>query len=206
MLAGFYGAQQELKPTNASRVKVNLLESKQVYKSIVNPNGRVKNLHLFQYQDPIIQGPEEEPIEYEVEYIVHDVLEYDSLEGLSLQYGVSKTAIKSTNNITSDDIFYYKQLKIPQKQLKKSKSNIQTAQSEQNSPDHIYPHSLSPLTLSNRHHSDIVEFHEDTGLMSEVLMSEKDLKTKPLHSAIQDQNNSTMRKFDSAPYQSRPLN
>lgn len=38
----------------------------------------------------------------------------DTLDGLAFQYNVSVMAIKSANNLSSDDIFFYKQLKIPQ--------------------------------------------------------------------------------------------
>jgi LysM repeat protein len=37
----------------------------------------------------------------------------DTLEGLSLQYGVSPIVIKEFNGLTSDSIYYVKELKIP---------------------------------------------------------------------------------------------
>jgi len=117
MLVGFFGAEQELKPMNALTGNLRLLETKQVYKNIPVPNGRFHLLHLFQYQDPILEGLAEEKAEVELEYVVHNVVQDDTLEGLALQYSVSKTQIKSSNNITSDDIFYYKTLKIPQRQI-----------------------------------------------------------------------------------------
>jgi len=209
MLVGFFGAEQELRPMNFLKGNLNLLESKQAYKSITNPNGKIHQLHLFKYQDPILEGLEEEQIESELEYIVHNVLQDDTLEGLALQYSVSKTAIKSSNNITSEDIFYYKHLKIPQRQMitniSKSKSCVQTSRSEENSPNTLQSNSISPLLLNTRYHSEKVELKGEHGLMHEVL-SEKEIKSKGLHSAMQDENNSSLKRFDSAPYQSRPMN
>jgi LysM repeat protein len=45
--------------------------------------------------------------------VMHRVELGDTLDGLMLQYGVSKTAIKKYNNLQSDDIYYLKELKIP---------------------------------------------------------------------------------------------
>lgn len=44
---------------------------------------------------------------------MHKVELHDTLEGLSLQYNVSAKKIKNFNNLTSDDIYYLKELIIP---------------------------------------------------------------------------------------------
>lgn len=45
-------------------------------------------------------------------FIMHKVREGDTLLGVSLDYGVSPAAIKKSNGITSDEIFYLSELKI----------------------------------------------------------------------------------------------
>jgi len=46
-------------------------------------------------------------------YIVHKIEYTDSLDGLALQYNVSAREIKVFNGLTTDDIYYLKELKIP---------------------------------------------------------------------------------------------
>jgi len=52
--------------------------------------------------------------EAENQQIVHQVDPNDTLDGLALQYNVSVMAIKTANNLSSNDIFFYKTLNIPQ--------------------------------------------------------------------------------------------
>lgn len=49
----------------------------------------------------------------DVKFIIHKVEFVDTLDGLSLQYGVSKVAIRNYNNLVDDNIYYLKTLKIP---------------------------------------------------------------------------------------------
>lgn len=51
--------------------------------------------------------------EKEIKYIVHKVEYTDSMEGLSLQYNVSEREIRLFNGLTTNDIYYLKELKIP---------------------------------------------------------------------------------------------
>lgn len=51
--------------------------------------------------------------EKEVKYIVHKVEYTDSMEGLALQYNVSEREIRLFNGLTTNDIYYLKELKIP---------------------------------------------------------------------------------------------
>lgn len=48
-----------------------------------------------------------------VRYVVHTVDMVDTLEGLSIQYGVPPFAIKKFNNLDSDNFYYLKEIKIP---------------------------------------------------------------------------------------------
>jgi len=45
--------------------------------------------------------------------LIHQIEIGDTLDGLMLQYGVSKGAIKKYNQLEGDDIYYLKQIKIP---------------------------------------------------------------------------------------------
>ena len=54
-----------------------------------------------------------ESIPKQDEEIVHVVQPDDTLEGLSLAYGVSITKIKIRNKIETDSIYYMKKLYIP---------------------------------------------------------------------------------------------
>jgi LysM repeat protein len=45
--------------------------------------------------------------------LVHKVDLDDTLEGLSLQYGVSPNVIKEFNGLSSDSIYYLKEIRIP---------------------------------------------------------------------------------------------
>jgi LysM repeat protein len=45
--------------------------------------------------------------------VIHKITIDDTLEGLSIQYGVSPNVIKTYNNLTSDSIYYLKEIKIP---------------------------------------------------------------------------------------------
>lgn len=49
----------------------------------------------------------------DAKYVVHEIQSYDTLDGLSLQYGISKIAIRNFNKLEGDNIYYLKTLKIP---------------------------------------------------------------------------------------------
>lgn len=49
----------------------------------------------------------------EVKYVVHKIEFNDSMDGLALQYNVSAREIRLFNGLTTDDIYYLKELKIP---------------------------------------------------------------------------------------------
>lgn len=69
---------------------------------------------LYNAQNYAFQGPSQAPAKElaKPNFIMHRVREGDSLLGISLDYGVSPAAIKKTNGITSDEIFYLSELKI----------------------------------------------------------------------------------------------
>ena len=52
-------------------------------------------------------------LDLEPEFVMHKVDFSDTLEGLSLQYGVSATAIKKFNDLDGDFFYYLKEVKIP---------------------------------------------------------------------------------------------
>ncbi len=47
------------------------------------------------------------------EFIIHEIALYDTIEGLSLDYGVAVGQLKRINKISSDSIIHLKTLKIP---------------------------------------------------------------------------------------------
>ena len=47
------------------------------------------------------------------EPIIHTVSEYDTLDGISIKYNVSKDAIRLANGFSGDFIYTFKTLKIP---------------------------------------------------------------------------------------------
>ena len=51
--------------------------------------------------------------EIEIKIHVHQIVYGDTLDGLSFDYGVSKAAIKKMNKIESDEIYFLKEIKIP---------------------------------------------------------------------------------------------
>ena len=56
------------------------------------------------------------PINYSEELpheIIHKIMLDDSLDGLSLQYGVSVGRIKQRNSLQSNDIYFLKEIVIP---------------------------------------------------------------------------------------------
>jgi len=117
--------EHELKPFNLLSVSSEFSESSPQLKTIKSPLLGGKFLHLFEYHDPVVIDLHKEE-ENETQYIVHDVTPYDTLDGLAFQYNVSATAIKTANNLSSDDIFFYKQLNIPQGSPKAKQNNNQT--------------------------------------------------------------------------------
>lgn len=62
--------------------------------------------------------------ETDMKVVIHKVQFVDTLDGLSLQYGVSKVAIRKFNNLEDDNIYFLKTLKIP------NPSNIPTGSSD----------------------------------------------------------------------------
>lgn len=50
---------------------------------------------------------------FKQEEIIHKVTPCDTLLGLSLQYNVSEQRIKAHNNLNSDEIYYLKEIRIP---------------------------------------------------------------------------------------------
>jgi len=52
-----------------------------------------------------------------IKYIIHKIEYHDTLDGLSLQYNVSAREIKIFNGLTTDDIYYMKEIKIPNPDL-----------------------------------------------------------------------------------------
>lgn len=53
-------------------------------------------------------------------YIVHKVDYNDTMEGLALQYNVSAREIRIFNGLSSNEIYYLKEVKIPHPGNKKS--------------------------------------------------------------------------------------
>ena len=45
--------------------------------------------------------------------IIHKIEQGDSIEGLALQYSVSPVRIRNYNNLTTNDIYYLKEIRIP---------------------------------------------------------------------------------------------
>ena len=45
--------------------------------------------------------------------IIHAITEFDTLDGLSLKYGVSKDLIRQANKFSGDNIYCFKTLTIP---------------------------------------------------------------------------------------------
>ena len=52
--------------------------------------------------------------EDEYDYIEHQIRSDDTLEGLAIQYNVSKTVLKALNKLANDEIFYLKRIIVPQ--------------------------------------------------------------------------------------------
>lgn len=61
----------------------------------------------------VVANRDEDLQKEKVHFIVHKIEFSDTLEGLSLQYNVSKREIKVFNDLTGDDIYYLKNIKIP---------------------------------------------------------------------------------------------
>ena len=51
--------------------------------------------------------------ELDSKFIIHQIEPSDTLDGLAIQYDVSRTVIKSYNNLHSEDLFFLKEIKIP---------------------------------------------------------------------------------------------
>jgi len=76
-------------------------------------NNQPQNPNMYFYNQPVpMKTPVEEEKE-EIKEIVHQVNPCDTLFGISLQYDVPLERIKTYNNLHTDDIYYLKELKIP---------------------------------------------------------------------------------------------
>jgi hypothetical protein len=72
--------------------------------------------NVFIQEDLSIRDPKERA-EKVVKYIIHKIEYTDSMEGLALQYNVSEREIRIFNGLTTNDIYYLKELKIPDPDL-----------------------------------------------------------------------------------------
>ena len=67
----------------------------------------------------------------EPDHILHEITSDDTLDGIALQYGVSKTSIKVLNDLATDDIFFLKKLNIPQHQIQNFPQSLNSKPIEQ---------------------------------------------------------------------------
>ena len=67
-------------------------------------------------EDKKLEDQEEISNQYPIEdkvIIIHNIVNGDSLDSISFQYGVQKALIKKENGLTNDHIYFIKELKIP---------------------------------------------------------------------------------------------
>jgi len=76
-------------------------------------------------------------------YIIHKIDYSDSLDGLALQYSVSAREIKIFNGLTTDDIYYLKELKIPNPDLQ----NLHTVSEEVNAEEYRRQQKLHTMRM-----------------------------------------------------------
>lgn len=70
-------------------------------------------LEEWQDESTLLLNPPSKLREDRKEPLVHTVTEFDTLDGLSIRYGVPKDAIRQANGFSDDCIFIFKTLKIP---------------------------------------------------------------------------------------------
>lgn len=80
-----------------------------IFGNYQNPN----NVFYYNQQPSSIIPPQEEIKEEEPKEIIHQVNPCDTLFGISLQYDVPVEKIKTYNNLHTEDIYYLKEIKIP---------------------------------------------------------------------------------------------
>ena len=81
-----------------------------IYQNFQNPN-----VYYYNQQPASINSinPVQEETKEEIKEIVHQVNPCDTLFGISLQYDVPIEKIKTYNNLHTEEIYYLKELKIP---------------------------------------------------------------------------------------------
>lgn len=84
-----------------------------IYGNYQNPN----NAFFYNQPSSAFNPPQEEIKEEEPKEIIHQVNPCDTLFGISLQYDVPVERIKTYNNLHTEDIYYLKELKIPNASL-----------------------------------------------------------------------------------------
>jgi len=131
MFGGHFGNELELRPLCQSVNIENSIDVIQSIKCIKNPKSIRRQLYLFQQKDLVIRKYEEEEEVEEIEDIVHQVSSTDTLEGLAIQYNVSVNAIKALNDLVSNDIFFRKELKIPQQASIKNGNQVKSHPSQE---------------------------------------------------------------------------
>ncbi|KAL4429915.1 hypothetical protein ABPG74_000281 [Tetrahymena malaccensis] len=102
-----------------------LLANQQINTSYANSNNNQQVGNMFDQQRQINVAPSQsiQP-QNNSEFIIHKILPTDTLLGISIQYQVSEHRIKVANDLHSDEIYYKKELKIPNPQAN-NLSNLQ---------------------------------------------------------------------------------
>jgi len=100
--------------TDYTKMQQNNYQQHQNYYAPQNQQNMPVPAPLNQYAKPTATQNDETKA---IKYIIHKIEFHDTLDGLSLQYNVSAREIKIFNGLTTDDIYYMKEIKIPNPDL-----------------------------------------------------------------------------------------